>query len=106
MLKLNKNITLNGTSEINGVQVAYMSATISTDGNNNGNVNKSISNKELYNANKAEVRKDMADFEEAVYQIEDELLNSNSDVDEVSLTIDGRKVSEATIKTINTKVGK
>ena len=48
MLKVNKNITLNGISEINGVQVAYMSATISTDGGSNGGVNKSITNKELY----------------------------------------------------------
>ncbi|MGL4571977.1 MAG: hypothetical protein ACRCVJ_13030 [Clostridium sp.] len=72
MLKVNKNITLNGTSEVNGVQVVYMSASISTDGNN-ANINKNITNQEVYNANKSEVRKDMAEFEDAVYLVEDEL---------------------------------
>ena len=80
MLKVNKNITLNGISEINGVQVAYMSATISTDGGSNGGVNKSITNKELYNANKEQVRMDMTEFEEGVYKVEDELLNSSEEV--------------------------
>lgn len=80
MLKVNKNITLNGISEINGVQVAYMSATISTDGGDNGGVNKSITNKELYNANKEQVRTDMTEFEEGVYKVEDELLNSSEEV--------------------------
>lgn len=74
MLDINKNITLNGTSKINGVQVAYMSATIITDGSNNANVNKSISNQEIYNANKIEVRKDIAAFEMAVYAVEDEIV--------------------------------
>lgn len=80
MLKINKNINLNGTSEINGVQVAYMPATISTDGGNNGNINKSITNKELYNENKVAVRADMSEFEDEVYKVEDELLNSNKEV--------------------------
>lgn len=73
MLKTNKNITLSGTSEINGVQVVYMSATISTEGSN-ANINKNISNQELYNTNKVEVRSDMAEFETMVYAIEDELI--------------------------------
>lgn len=73
MLKTNKNITLNGTSEINGVQVVYMSASISTDGNN-ANINKNIINQELYSTNKVEVRKDMEDFEAVVYAVEDELV--------------------------------
>ncbi|MBU3109335.1 hypothetical protein [Clostridium gasigenes] len=75
MLKINKNITINGTSEIGGVQVVYMSAAISTDGSNNGNVNKSINNQEVYNANKVEVRKDMEAFELEVYKVEDEILS-------------------------------
>lgn len=71
MLKTTKNITLNGISEINGQQVAYMSASISTDGSN-ASVNKSITNVELYTANKVEVRADMSAFELEVYKIEDE----------------------------------
>lgn len=73
MVNINKNITLNGTSEINGVPVVYMSATIETDGNS-ANINKNIQNQDLYNSNKVEVRKDMSAFEEEVYRVEDELV--------------------------------
>lgn len=78
MLVLNKNITLNGVSQINGQSVVYMSASLSTDNSSSSNVNKSISNQELYNANKAQVRQDMADFEDAVYRVEDELVGGNT----------------------------
>lgn len=74
MLKLTKNITLNGYSDINGVQVAYMSATISTDGTSNANINKNIMNQDLYSKHRTEVRADMDSFEEEVYKIEDEML--------------------------------
>lgn len=78
MLQVNKNITLSGVSVIDGVQVAYMSASISTDGGNGANVNTTITNQEVYNANKAQVRADKAAFEEEVYKIEDELLASQT----------------------------
>ena len=73
MLEVNKNITLTGISKIEGAQVAYMSATISSDGGAGANVNKTITNQEVYNANKATVRADIADFEAKVYEVEDEL---------------------------------
>lgn len=79
MLILNKNISLNGVSQIDGQPVVYMSANLSTDGTSSNNVNKSISNRELYNANKAQVRQDMADFENTVYQVEDELAKGELD---------------------------
>ena len=78
MLEVNKNITLTGISKIDGVQVAYMSATISSDGGVGANVNKTITNQELYNSNKVEVRADITSFEEQVYKLEDELLKSES----------------------------
>lgn len=74
MLNINKNITLSGTSVIDGVQVMHMSASISTDGGNGANVNTTITNQEIYNANKVQVRADKAAFEEEVYKVEDELL--------------------------------
>lgn len=74
MLKTNKSITITAQSDINGVQVAYMSASISTEGLSNANINKSITNQELYNANKVEVRKDMADFTALVYESEDNII--------------------------------
>lgn len=70
MVEINKSITLTGTSKINGVQAVYMSASIES-GSNSANVTKTITDKELYNANKEEARKDVADFEVAVYAIED-----------------------------------
>lgn len=76
MLKINKNITLNATSEIEGQVAVYMSASIGTDGNTNANINKSIANQELYNSNKTAVRSDMKQFEDEVYKVEDELTTS------------------------------
>lgn len=73
MLEINKNISLTGTSVIDGVQVAYMNATISSDGGSGANVNKTITNQEAYNANKVQVRADIAAFEQEVYKVEDEL---------------------------------
>ena len=78
MLEVTKNITLNGVSKIDGQAVAYMSANISTDGAGSSNVNKSISNKDLYDMNKVQVRQDMAEFEEKVYDSEDELAGGNT----------------------------
>lgn len=73
MLKINKTININGTSEIDGQVVVYMNASISTDGNSSANINKSIANQDLYNSNKVAVRADMKQFEEEVYKVEDEL---------------------------------
>lgn len=71
MLKVSKNITITGTSIIDDKQVAYMSATISTDGTTNPNIVKTITNTELYNINKEIIRNDFTEFENEVYQIED-----------------------------------
>lgn len=73
MLKINKTINISATSEIEGQAVVYMNASISTDGNSNANINKSIANQELYNANKTAVRADINTFETEVYKVEDEL---------------------------------
>lgn len=50
-----------------------MSATISSDGGTGANINETITNQELYNANKAQVRADIAEFKKKVYEVEDEL---------------------------------
>lgn len=70
MVEINKSITLTGSSKINGVQAVYMSASIEA-GSNSANVTKTITDKDLYNANKDEARKDVSEFESAVYAIED-----------------------------------
>ena len=70
MLKTTTSKNLNGTSivddgEMKGVIVASMYASISEDGNIN--INKTITNKEVYNHHKEEVQKDLRDFENFVY---------------------------------------
>ncbi|WP_238906627.1 hypothetical protein [Clostridium sp. YIM B02506] len=78
MLKTNKNITVTGESIVNNVQVVYMQATIKTDGTNNASISKNITNQELYNKNRTEVRSDMEAFEEEVYKVEDELIGGTA----------------------------
>lgn len=70
MLKTTTSKNFNGTSivddgEMKGVIVASMYASISEDGNIN--INKTITNKEVYNRHKEEVQKDLRDFENFVY---------------------------------------
>lgn len=77
MLNINKTITVTGNSVINGTTVVYMSATLSTDGTTNNSTTKTIANKELYDANKVEVRKDIANFESEIFKIEDEISQGN-----------------------------
>ena len=88
MLKINTTINLNGTSEINGQVVAYMSASISTDGQS-ANINKSIANQDLYNANKASIRADFAKFEDEVYKVEDSINI------EISVILDGKLTTKS-----------
>lgn len=83
MLKTNKSININATSEIDGQVIVYMNATINTDGSSSANINKSISNQELYMANKEAVRADMTSFEQEVYKVEDEMLNKGGAINEV-----------------------
>lgn len=79
MLKVTKSMTLNGESRINDQVVAYMNATLSTNENGSNHVNTNIINRELYNANKAQVRQDIADFDDMVYAVEDELVGGQTD---------------------------
>lgn len=73
MLKINKTINLSATSEIDEQVVVYMNASISTDGTTNANINKNITNNELYTKHKVDVREDMKQFETEVYAVEDSL---------------------------------
>lgn len=83
MLTTTKKITIEGQSMIDGQQVVYMQGNVSTDGSNNASITKSIYNQDLYNKNKVEVRKDMADFEALVYETEDNLIKNNTETRKV-----------------------
>lgn len=71
MLKINKNITLNGEVHIEDKTVAYISANISEKGTIT--VNKNIVLREIYNENEEVVRECFKEFETEVYKIEESL---------------------------------
>lgn len=74
MLKTTKQITLTGYSEIDGQNVVQLSANIPND-TGVGNINQYIMNAELYDANKVEVRNDIREFTDLVYEIEDGIVS-------------------------------
>ena len=49
--------------------MVYLNASVSNDGSDN--INQTIQDKALYTANKTEVRKDIAEFTEAFYELQD-----------------------------------
>ena len=72
MLESKKSIMLSGYAKINNSLVVSLTASIGTD-NNSGTVNQNIINSELYEANKVEIRKDIAEFQAKVYEVQDQL---------------------------------
>lgn len=72
MLQTTRQITLNGYSLINDQPVVNLNATIPSD-TGVGNINQYVQNASLYEANKAQVRRDIADFTALVYEVEDEM---------------------------------
>ncbi|WP_334805144.1 hypothetical protein [Lacticaseibacillus paracasei] len=82
-LKTNKSISLTGTSTIGDVQVAYLNATLDQEGNGANTVNQSIQNQALYDANKKEVRADIAEFQQLLYDTEDSLTSEKEGTDSI-----------------------
>lgn len=73
MLKGNKSVTISYQSVIGDQVAVYMSAQIPESGKSNSS--KTIQDLELYEANKAECRKDMQEFEDMLFALEDQQLN-------------------------------
>ena len=74
-LEVKKSISLTGQSNINGQQAVYLNADVTTDSAGNTTINQSIVDQNLYRQNRVECRKDIDDFREKVWAVEDELLN-------------------------------
>lgn len=72
MLKTTKQTTISGQSIIDGKAIAYYNASINKESGSTS-INSNVSDQRAYDANKAEVRKDLADFTNAVYAEEDRL---------------------------------
>lgn len=70
MLKATRSIKITANSMINGTQAMYMSADLATDGKVTSST--SIQNVDLYEANKTECRADLAEFQQMVYNLEDQ----------------------------------
>lgn len=73
-LNTKKSISITGESKINGQQVIYLNANVTTDSAGNTNINQSITDQNLYRQNRVECRKDIDDFQEKVWAAEDDFL--------------------------------
>ena len=80
-LEKSKSMTLTGTSRIGDEIVVSLTANLSTDSNNSDYVNQSVRNPELYGKNKREVRKDIAEFQDYVYEQQDQIDSENAKKD-------------------------
>lgn len=78
-LETSKQINLNGYSVIDGQNVVALNASIPSE-TGVGNVNQYIQNVELYDANRTLVRRDIAEFQTLVYEIEDEITAESAEV--------------------------
>ena len=74
MLKIKKNIELTGQSMIEGTQVEYYTAKIESDNPENITFSSVRTDKTLYKDNRAQCRQDAAEFEDAAYALQDELI--------------------------------
>lgn len=76
MLETTKSITLTGKSTVNNQVVANFTANVYNDDAGSDSFNTFIANKELYDANKKVVRKDSQDFQNLMYEAQDEIAAS------------------------------
>ena len=72
-LNIKESVTVTGVVEIENVQVVYLSSNIVSDGSDATTFSQSILNADLYNANKAQCRADIAEFQTYVYDVEDRI---------------------------------
>lgn len=76
MLKTNKSIAISGRSMVDDKQVATFNANIYEANASGGsdNINMIITDRNLYDANKVTVRKDLQDFQAKVWSAQDEVM--------------------------------
>ncbi|MEY8736416.1 hypothetical protein AB9M75_03995 [Lactobacillus sp. AN1001] len=70
-LEKSKSMTLTGVSKVGNDVVVSLTANLSTDSNSSDYVNQSVRNPSLYTENKREVRKDILEFQNYVYDQQD-----------------------------------
>ena len=72
-INIKESVTVTGAVQIENVQVVYLSSNIVSDGSDATTFSQSILNADLYNANKAQCRADIAEFQNYVYGVEDRI---------------------------------
>ena len=72
-INIKESVTVTGAVEIENVQVVYLSSNIVSDGSDATTFSQSILNADLYSANKAQCRADIAEFQTYVYDVEDRI---------------------------------
>ncbi|NMV57061.1 hypothetical protein FOL87_00165 [Lactobacillus reuteri] len=88
-LQKTKSISLEGKSMVNGTVVVRMTASLSTTGSTDS-VNQYVQNVDLYNANKRDVRKDISEFQDYVYEQQD-AIDAEIAADKVSAATEEKK---------------
>lgn len=74
MLSIKKNITLTGNSAIGGIIAECYQAVIDSNNPQDMTITSWQADKAVYKANRAQCRLDSAEFEEAAYALQDEIL--------------------------------
>lgn len=77
MLTTKKNVTLTGTTTIDGVIVAGYQAVIDSENPEDMNLSNWQSNKELYKQNRTICREERAEFEDAAYNLQDTMIEES-----------------------------
>ncbi|MGX7393975.1 hypothetical protein [Carnobacterium mobile] len=75
-----KSITLNATAFVGDQPVMNLSATVPSN-TGVGQVSQYVQNAELYNTNKTEARRDVTEFQNDVYEVEDEMVRTEEVVE-------------------------
>lgn len=81
MLKTKKSISLLGNSVVDGVVIATFSANVYDDGTGNDSINTYINDQTLYAEHKKEVRADLAEFQNLVWDEQDKVAAETSTVE-------------------------
>lgn len=74
MLTTKKSITITGNSTIDGAVAESYQAVIDSGNPADMNISSWQQDKALYKANRAQCRKDAADFEDMAYELQDEMI--------------------------------
>ena len=75
MLEMKKSVTVTGRSIIGGVEALGMQATIDSDNPEGVNFSSWQTDRALYKTNRVQCRADEAAFEDACYELQEEMMS-------------------------------